>query len=184
MNTYVRKAGEFALQLRWRSLPGLLCLTGALAACLLVTGVLDWLADLGPAMRGAMLGGASAAAATAAGALPVLFASRFSQRVYDAALGFGAGIMLGATAFSLVAPAIAAARAAGAAPLPASAMAGAGVLAGAALILFLDRLASRHVNLAAGSAEARDSLRRAWLFVTAVALHNVPEGLAIGVAYA
>ncbi|MBF6907356.1 ZIP family metal transporter, partial [Acinetobacter baumannii] len=101
---------------------------------------------------------------------------------YDGFLGFGAGVMLGATAFSLVIPALAAARTAGAGPWEASLLAGAGIMAGAGAILLMSRAIEPAEVLEQGAGAS--SLRRAWLFVTAVALHNMPEGLAIGVAYA
>jgi ZIP family zinc transporter len=91
--------------------------------------------------------------------------------------------MLGATAFSLVIPALASARAAGASAWGASGMVGAGVAAGAALLLLLERVVTTETILAPPGASG-GSLKRAWLFVSAVALHNLPEGLAIGVAYA
>ncbi|MEG1054861.1 MAG: ZIP family metal transporter, partial [Janthinobacterium sp.] len=68
----------------------------------------------------ALIGGGMAAGATALGTVPVLLSHRFSQRSYDAFLGFGAGVMLAATAFSLVLPALSAARLHAATPLAAS----------------------------------------------------------------
>jgi ZIP family zinc transporter len=109
-------------------------------------------------------------------------AQKFSKRTYDCFLGFGAGVMLGATAFSLVIPAIAAAKGAGAGNWEASLLAGAGIMAGAGAILLLGRAVHTEGILEQG--DAGISLRRAWLFVWAVALHNLPEGLAIGVAHA
>lgn len=142
--------------------------------------------------QGALTGGGLAALATAVGTLPVLFAQQYSQRSYDAILGLGAGVMLGATAFSLIIPALAAARAGGASALGSSLTVGGGVLAGALMILLLDKLVSHGADApsngrADGRASAQanaSSLKHAWMFVAAVALHNVPEGLAIGVAFA
>ena len=159
-------------------------------ALLLLGSVLDHLERGSVHMRAALIGGGTAAAATAAGTLPVLMSQQFSKRTYDCFLGFGAGVMLGATSFSLIVPALAAAIAGGAGKLAASALVGAGILAGTALILLLDRLVSNDpaqlARISGGGvgAGADHSLRRAWLFVAAVALHNLPEGLAIGVAYA
>jgi ZIP family zinc transporter len=136
-----------------------------------------------PLMFMALLGGGAAALATAFGTLPVLLSASFSRRRYAAFLGFGAGIMLAACAFSLVLPALHAARESGLAPLTAAMCVGAGIIGGAALLLLLDRsTASSPSPLPVD--ETADSLRRAWLFVFAVTLHNLPEGLAIGVAYA
>lgn len=132
----------------------------------------------------ALVAGLWAAAATAAGTLPVLLAKKFSQRLCDTALGLGAGIMLAATSFSLVLPALVAARASGADALMSSVTVGAGILAGMGLIMALGQLIRPDGMLGddAGGTAAMASAR-AWLFVGAVAIHNLPEGLAIGVAY-
>jgi len=135
-------------------------------------------------MLGALVGGTAAAAATAFGAVPALFARRIEQRTQDALLGFGAGVMLAASAFSLVIPGIEAARQQGAGPWSAGLIVGVAILLGAALIMVLDR-AVPHEHFIKGP-EGRSSarLKRTWLFVFAICLHNLPEGLAIGVAYA
>ena len=166
----------------WRTL---VCAAIAILACLLLLDtVLAQLRAGSVQMRAALIGGATAAAATAAGTLPALFSQQFSKRTYDCFLGFGAGVMLGATSFSLIVPALAAARQDGAGPIHASLIVGAGVFVGAMLILLLERLVNDDPARLAAERHAADSLRRAWMFVAAVALHNLPEGLAIGVAYA
>lgn len=139
-----------------------------------------------PALRAALLGGGVAALATALGTLPVLLSQRFSQRTYDAFLGFGAGVMLAATAFSLIVPALAAAQVVGMPAMAASVCVGGGILIGAALILLLERGTAGNNSAPAIDATLAHahSLRRVWLFVFAVGLHNLPEGLAIGIAQA
>lgn len=170
-----------------RALGVAICAGGAL---LLANALLAELAARHESVRGALAGGAMAALATAAGTLPVLLSQRYTQRGYDCFLGLGAGVMLAATAFSLVIPALAASRSTGASPLAASLIAGCGIALGTAVVLLLDRLVRPAVWLAGAEAgtelgQARaDTLRRAWLFVAAVTIHNMPEGLAIGVAYA
>lgn len=159
--------------LTWRLACGILVF---IWGCMLIlSSLVQEVAGASAAMRAALVGGGTAAAATALGTLPVLMSQSFSQRSYDSFLGFGAGVMLGATAFSLIVPALAAARAGGAGPFLASAMIGAGIGLGALLVSGLAHLV--HV----GQAKPRG---RVWLFVAAVTLHNLPEGLAIGVAYA
>lgn len=101
-------------------------------------------------MRGALLGGLMAAAATALGTLPVLLSQKFSQRTHDTMLGFGAGVMLAASAFSLVIPALAAAKSQGAGPWGAGSIVGAGILGGALLLLLIDRRAARAFRERAG----------------------------------
>ena len=93
-----------------------------------------------PRMQGALLGGLFAALATALGTVPVLLSQQFSQRTYDSMLGFGAGVMLAASAFSLVIPALAAAKAQGAGAWGAGGLVGGGILLGAAILLAVDRL--------------------------------------------
>jgi ZIP family zinc transporter len=160
-----------------------------LGCVLLLTKVFGELLDGATNLRAALIGGGTAAAATALGTIPVLLSQNFSKRTYDCFLGFGAGVMLGATSFSLVIPALAAAKAGGAGNWGASLSVGAGILMGAGLLLVLDRLITTDGILKPNEASSAHSLsqislKRAWLFVWAVSLHNMPEGLAIGVAYA
>ncbi|WBS00922.1 ZIP family metal transporter [Pseudoduganella sp. SL102] len=166
----------------WRyALGAAICLGGALA---LLHEIVSGVQAFDASVHGALMGGATAALATALGTLPVLLSQNFSQRTYDGFLGFGAGVMLAATAFSLVIPAIAAAKGQGAGAFEASAIAGGGILLGMGLVLLLDSLVREQTILEGVDAARSDSLKRAWLFVAAVAIHNLPEGLAIGVAYA
>jgi zinc transporter, ZIP family len=137
-----------------------------------------------PRMKGALLGGLVAAFATALGTLPVLFSQRFSQRSYDTMLGFGAGVMLAASSFSLIIPALAAAKAQGSNNWGAGGIVGTAILLGALLLFAIDRaVPHEHFVKGAEGPQAR-ALKRVWLFVLAIVLHNLPEGLAIGVAFA
>jgi ZIP family zinc transporter len=117
-----------------------------------------------------------AGAATALGGLWLFLMPRPSELLLDALLGFTAGIMLAATAFSLLVPAL---DEGGLAEVVA------GVAAGGLALLALDA-AVPHVHLRyaeRGHAQARAS-RRATLLVSALTIHNIPEGLAVGVAFA
>lgn len=137
-----------------------------------------------PHVSGAIAGGCAAALATALGTLPVVFAWKPSQRAHDAMLGFGAGVMLAACSFSLIIPALEAAAAPGGGKWAASTTVGLGILAGACALLAIDRLLP-HEHFIKGLEGGRSrQLKRVWLFVIAIALHNFPEGLAIGVAFA
>ncbi|MGO4476326.1 ZIP family metal transporter [Massilia sp. 2TAF26] len=175
MNTHVVRA----LKPR-KALGFLIC---SLGCVLLFSNLLRQMLESTPNLRAALIGGGTAAAATALGTLPVLLSQNFSKRTYDCFLGFGAGVMLGATSFSLVIPALAAAKAGGAGNWGASLSVGAGVLMGAGLLLVLNRVITTDNILQPAGDRSAHSLKRAWLFVWAVALHNMPEGLAIGVAY-
>jgi ZIP family zinc transporter len=158
----------------------LIIVIGLCAALAVMAG--ERIADGDPQMLAALIGGGVAALATSGGALPVLFTQKFSQRTYDASLGFGAGVMLAATIFSLIIPALSSAKSGGAGNLGAAMNVAFGVLIGMLLIMMLERQKGGDQVLADPSLPA-GSLRRAWLFASAVALHNIPEGLAIGVAY-
>ncbi|UXY15993.1 ZIP family metal transporter [Chitiniphilus purpureus] len=133
---------------------------------------------------GALTGGLIAAGATALGTLPVLLSQRLSERTQDTLFGFGAGVMLAASAFSLVVPGIDSAERLGAGPWQAGLTVAAGILLGGGLLLLLDRLLPHEHFIKGVEGWRARTLRRTWLFVFAIALHNLPEGLAIGVAFA
>ena len=138
----------------------------------------------------ALLGGSVAALATALGTVPVMFSQRLSDRVQDTLFGFGAGVMLAACAFSLIIPGLEAARrlgGAGDSAWAAGALIGTAILLGGIALMAMDKLLP-HEHFIKGregmDGHAARKLRRTWLFVIAIALHNLPEGLAIGVGYA
>ena len=120
--------------------------------------------------------------ATGAGALPGLFFRNLSRRTLDALLGFAAGVMLAATSFSLVVPGIEYGETIyGSAVVAVVVMVG-GILFGAA---FLDRMDKwlPHKHFVKGPEGPSSSLRKTWLFIIAITLHNFPEGLAVGVGF-
>ncbi|MDN5843297.1 MAG: ZIP family metal transporter [Alcaligenaceae bacterium] len=137
-----------------------------------------------PTLALALAGGLAAAAATAAGTLPILTVRTLSDRVQDTMLGFGAGVMLAAGAFSLTLPALNAAAEQGNSPWEAGLIVGASILLGGASLLWMDRALPHEHFIKGREGASADRLRRTWLFVFAIALHNLPEGLAIGVGYA
>jgi ZIP family zinc transporter len=163
-------------------------LVGAMIGCagllVLLHDFTSMLGSLPEPVRHALTGGLWAAAATAAGTLPMLLTQSFSQRGYDAALGLGGGIMLAATSFSLVLPALAVSRVGGTSAIGASLTVGCGILIGMLLVMLLGQLVqSEHVLEAHTEHGGPAAIQRAWLFVAAVAIHNLPEGVAIGVGY-
>ncbi|MEC4717713.1 ZIP family metal transporter [Noviherbaspirillum sp. CPCC 100848] len=137
-----------------------------------------------PRIAAALQGGAMPALATFLGTLPVLFAQQFSQRTFDGLLGFGAGVMLAASVFSLIMPALEASGVQGFSAWGAGLITGGGILLGAALLLAMDKLVPHEHFVKGVEGMHAHRLKRAWLFVWAIVLHNFPEGLAIGVAYA
>ncbi|MBC7130717.1 ZIP family metal transporter, partial [Candidatus Bathyarchaeota archaeon] len=111
--------------------------------------------------------------ATGAGALPAYFGRNFSDDTMDITLGFAAGVMLAATAFSLLVPAI---------DLGGPLTAVVGLLLGAASIHFIDQKIP-HFHPVAGAEGPPSRLSKVWLFITAMTIHNFPEGLAVGVSF-
>ncbi|MGN6826906.1 ZIP family metal transporter [Paucibacter sp. M5-1] len=175
-------SGSAAARSRWRGkqLLGLLIVGAGLAL-----GLLQLWQGLAPspAMRTALGAGGMAALATALGVLPMLCARAPGRRSHDALLGFGAGVMLAACCFSLLVPALAAAGRLGHGSWASAVGIGAALLAGAALIMGVERLLP-HQHGGAGTAGESRRERGLWLFAIAIVLHNIPEGLAIGVAAA
>lgn len=164
-----------------------------LGLAIVAAGLLAWLSALLPdaGLSGYRAAGALsgiAALATALGVLPMLTARAPAQRTQDTMLGFGAGVMLAATCFSLLIPALAEARALAFGPWQRGIGVATAMLIGAACLMALERLVP-HVHLLADdqspeAVAAGRRARRVTLFVLAIVLHNVPEGLAIGVAVA
>ena len=180
MNVRLAAARAAPVWQRARRGLGLAILLGG--AALLLVDFLERVTSGDERLIGALIGGLFAALATALGTLPVALSQRVSQRTSDAMLGFGAGVMLAATSFSLVMPAIAAARGDGLGAWEAGSVVGTAIILGALLLLIADRWLP--FSIAAGDRTRERELRRAWVFVGAIVLHNLPEGLAIGVGFA
>lgn len=161
----------------------LICVAGLMALCGFIWNGLQRY----PSVQQALLGGGMAALATALGTLPVLLSQRPSERTQDALFGFGAGVMLAACAFSLIMPALDAARTTsflGSSAWAAGGTVGTAILFGALALLVMDRLLPHEHFIKGREGASAEKLRRTWLFVFAIILHNLPEGLAIGVGYA
>ena len=109
------------------------------------------------------------------------------DRVQDTLFGFGAGVMLAACAFSLIIPGLAAAKSIGVfggGDWAAGGVIGGAILLGGIALMVMDRVLPHEHFIKGREGQAARQIRRTWLFVFAIALHNVPEGLAIGVGYA
>lgn len=119
---------------------------------------------------------------TAAGAALVFGAKKVNRRLLDAMLAFAAGVMIAASFWSLLAPAIELAERG---PLPSVVPPLIGFLLGGLFIRGLDLvLPHLHPGHPMSDAEGiHTSWRRSVLLVSAITLHNIPEGLAIGVAF-
>jgi len=120
---------------------------------------------------------------TAVGALPVLAGRAVSQRLNDVLLGFAAGVMLSASFFSLIVPGLEAARTTYGGAAIAAGIAAIGVLIGAAFIAFLNERVPHEHFFQGTQGPASPAVARIWLFVLAITIHNVPEGLAVGVGF-
>jgi ZIP family zinc transporter len=120
---------------------------------------------------------------TALGAGVVFFFRTIKRKLLDAMLGFAAGVMIAASYWSLLAPAIAMAEEAG--NLPAWVPATVGFMAGGIFLWLTDKvLPHLHLGFPNEDAEGiQTSWRRSVLLVLAITLHNIPEGLAVGVAF-
>ena len=115
----------------------------------------------------------AAGLATGLGAIPVLFTKRAPQRLLDAALGFAAGVMLAATAFSLLVPAI---------EIGGVWVTVVGFIIGALFLTLMDRLIP-HMHFISGLEGPPSNLSRIWLLILAMTIHNFPEGLSVGIGF-
>lgn len=149
----------------------------ALAFCLAQS--MQWLAAHPMAARG-LEASLLAGLATGLGAIPVLFMRRPTASLMAPMLGLAGGMMLAASLFSLLVPAVQIV-AASAAPWPLGVVTALAFLAGVVMMQMLDQhTAHAHVE----NVEADKALPRVALVVAAIALHNLPEGLAVGVSAA
>lgn len=143
--------------------------------------MIEWFTSLSPIVQ-ALLAGLFTWGVTALGAGLVFLTTNVSRRALDAMLGFSGGVMIAASFWSLLAPAIEISEAG---TLPVWLPAAAGFLLGGACIWAIDKILP-HLHLGFPTEEAegtRSSWKRAVLLVTAITMHNVPEGLAVGVAF-
>jgi len=124
----------------------------------------------------------AAGLATGVGALPGLAFPNLSRKTLDVLLGFAAGVMLAATAFSLVVPGVEYGKAIYGTTYWAVLVMAGGILFGA---VFLDRCDKwiPHEHFFKGHEGPTVRLKKTWLFVLAITLHNFPEGLAVGVGF-
>jgi zinc transporter, ZIP family len=118
-------------------------------------------------------------AATGVGGIAVLTLRHPSERTLDGLLGFTAGVMLAAAAFSLLVPALDRGTVA-------EVLLGLGL--GTAFMAMLDRVVphahARYAERGGLPAERRDARERATLLLAALTIHNIPEGMAVGAAFA
>ena len=143
--------------------------------------MIDILQGLHPVIQ-ALLATCFTWAMTALGAATVFTAKDISRRVLDAMLGFAAGVMIAASYWSLLAPAIEMSEGKG---IPSWVPAVVGFLLGGIFLRLVDKILP-HLHLGFSIEEA-EGVKTGWhrttLLVVAITLHNIPEGLAVGVAF-
>ncbi len=120
-----------------------------------------------------------AGVATVLGALPAVMFKRISLRTVNFMMGTAAGIMLAATAYSLVEPGVEYGDALW--PGWGAYVVVAGILVGAWFLDWAERTIPH--DLFAGELDMAAALRKVWIFVAAITIHNFPEGLSVGVSF-
>jgi ZIP family zinc transporter len=111
--------------------------------------------------------------ATGIGAFLVFFISKPSDKFLDASLGFAAGVMLAASSFSLIVPAI---------EIGGIWKTVIGIVLGTIFLFSAERF-TPHIHNIAGVKGPSTKLNKIWLFILAITIHNFPEGMAVGVGY-
>lgn len=137
----------------------------------------EWLSQQNLTLIG-MISSIVAGLGTGIGAIPVFFTRKISDKTINAMLGFAAGVMLAATSFSLVVPAIE--KSGGG--IKGAAIAFFGIILGGMFLDYIDK-ALPHFHTVAGMEGKGKNLSRIWLFIIAITIHNFPEGLAVGAGF-
>ncbi|MCX7918549.1 MAG: ZIP family metal transporter [bacterium] len=143
--------------------------------------VLDWFKSLHPVLQ-TLLGTLFTWSVTAFGASSVFLFKTLNRKILDSMLGFAAGVMIAASFWSLLAPAIEMAEQM---RVPGWMPAIVGFLLGGAFLWLVDKILPHlHIEFPLEQAEGiKTDWQRSILLVLAITLHNIPEGLAVGVAF-
>ena len=137
-----------------------------------------------PLVLAGFLGSLIAGLGTLVGALPVLGGRRLPGGYQAFVLAAAGGIMLGATIFSLTVPALEHVAATTGSEIRAAVVVSAGILLGALAIWVIHaRVPHEHFYDGHHAGEPIIDLGRNWLFIVAITLHNLPEGMSVGTAF-
>jgi len=117
--------------------------------------------------------------ATGLGGIPIFFTRKISPKLQNIFMGFGAGVMLAATSFSLIIPGLEAAGGG----VYAAVISVTGILLGGLFLHLSDKYLPHEHFFSGPEGSNFLKLRKAWLFIIAITLHNFPEGLAVGVGF-
>ena len=143
--------------------------------------IIDWLKGFDPVVQ-ALFATLFTWGVTALGASLVFIFKNINRKVLNGMLGFASGVMIAASYWSLLAPAIAMAEQTS---TPAWIPAAVGFLSGGAFLFAVDKILP-HLRISQPIEQAeglKTSWQRSILLVMAITLHNIPEGLAVGVAF-
>jgi ZIP family zinc transporter len=139
---------------------------------------LSWFENLNPAIQ-ALIATTFTWAITALGALVVCFFKAVNKKILDTILGFSAGVMIAASFWSLLIPALDLSKELGYIEWLFPTI---GFVAGGIFVLLSDKFLDRELTKRK-SLKSKESLKRSILLVSAITIHNIPEGMAIGVAF-
>jgi ZIP family zinc transporter len=139
----------------------------------MISELLTWITGGNNVLMG-LIGGTIGAILNLLGATPTLFLKSYPKVLIEAGLGFAAGVMLAASFTSLILPGI---------EYGGILAVASGIMIGAVVISSIDYLMP-HLHFVKGK-EGRTSskLKAIWLFVIAITIHNIPEGLAVGIGF-
>ncbi len=145
------------------------------------SSIYEWFVGLGPIQQ-ALIATLFTWLMTALGAGAVFSFKSINRKLLDSMLGFAAGVMIAASFWSLLAPAIEMAEGSG---VPSWVPAVVGFLLGGVFLWTVDKILPHlHMGMPTSEAEGiKTSWQRSVLLVLAITLHNIPEGLAVGVAF-
>jgi len=149
---------------------------------------MEWFSELNPLLQG-FLATTFTWLVTALGAALVFFFKKVDKRILNTMIGFGAGVMIAASFWSLLSPAITLCEDLGFNSVIIPSL---GFLLGGLFLIFADKLMDKYCygfeisdrdSECATEAIINNSFKRSILLILAVTLHNIPEGLAVGVAF-